>query len=82
MADAQGLHNDSFDDIGGDEYSYGGAVVEAPPMVTGADYDLSNITGYGQEHDSCHWHMFGVIALGIGLIALLYKGGVRGIAAA
>lgn len=70
-----------FDDIGGDEYSYGGAVVEAPPMVTGADYDLSNLTGYG-GNDNCHFHMFGVVILGIAGIVLLYKVGVRGIAAA
>lgn len=80
--DAQGLHSDTFSDLGGDEYSYGGGVIEAPPMVTGADYDLSNITGYGDTNDNCHWHMFGMIGLGIVGIALLYKVGVRGIAAA
>ena len=79
--DAQGLHSDTFDDLGGEEYSYGGGVVEAAPMVTGADYDLSNIEGYGNA-DNCHWHMFGMVALGVVGIALLYKVGVRGIAAA
>lgn len=81
MPDAQGLHSDTFDDIGGEEYAYGGNVINAAPMVTGADYDITNVLDFG-GNDNCHFHMFGVVILGIAGIVLLYKVGVRGIAAA
>jgi hypothetical protein len=81
MSDAQGLHSDTFDGVGDDEYyAYGGGVAEAPPMVTGADYDLSDITG--GSNNNAHWHL-AVLALAvIGAIALLARFGVRGISAA
>jgi hypothetical protein len=81
MADAQGLHSDTFDGVGDDDYyAYGGGVADAPPMVTGADYDLSDISA-GSDN-SAHWHL-AVIALAvIGAIALLSRFGVRGISAA
>ncbi len=82
MPDAQGLHSDTFDGVGDDDYyAYGGGVADAPPMVTGADYDLSDI-GTNANANNAHWHL-AVLALAvIGAIALLNRFGVRGISAA
>ena len=81
MADAQGLHSDTFDGVGDDSYyAYGGGVSDAPPMVTGADYDLSDITL--QRDNSAHWHLAFIVLAVIGGIAVLSKFGVRGISAA
>lgn len=78
--DAQGIHNDTFGED--DYYAYGGGVAEAPPMVTGADYDISDIVGGTGGAKSSHWHIFVLVLAGVGAITLLYKFGVRGIAAA
>lgn len=82
MADAQGLHSDDFSGVGDDDYyAYGGGVTDAPPMVTGADYDLSDITlqkGAGQSH----WHLAFIVLAVVGAVALLNRFGVRGISAA
>lgn len=81
MADAQGLHSDTFEGVGDDSYyAYGGGVTEAPPMVTGADYDLSDIAV--QNTNGAHWHLALIVLAVIGGVALLSRFGVRGISAA
>lgn len=81
MADAQGLHSDTFEGVGDDDYyAYGGGVADAPPMVTGADFDLSDIAV--QRDNSAHWHLAVIVLAVVGGIALLNRFGVRGISAA
>jgi hypothetical protein len=82
MADAQGLHSDTFEGVGDDSYyAYAGGISNNPPMVTGADYDLSDITVTGNDN-SAHWHLAFVVLAVIGAVALLNRFGVRGISAA